>query len=76
MNTGDEKIKAAFCGWKAVNKYDIPTAAARVQMTGRTLARRMDDPSTLTLAEFRNIVKATGAGPEEVWQMVTGRRRT
>lgn len=75
MNTGDERIRAVFLGWKAANRYDIPEAAARVKIPGRTLSRRMEDPSTLTMAEFRRIVDLTGATPEEVWQMVTGRRR-
>lgn len=76
MSAGDKKIREVVATWKAVHGYNAQDAAVRTGITERTWRRRQNDCGSLTLAEFRRIVDATKADPEQVWQMVTGRRRT
>lgn len=76
MSAGDKKIREVFASWKAVHGYNAQEAAVRTGIQERTWRRRQSDYGSLTLAEFRRFVEATKANPDDVWQMVTGRRRT
>ena len=76
MNRGNEKIREVFAGWKAVNQLTAQDAAARTKIPERTWQRRQKDFGSMTLAEFRQLVKATQATDDDIVRMVTGRRRT
>ena len=76
MNAGDRKIVEIFGGWKSRNGYSEQEAATWLQLTERTLARRKSNPGSMTVTELRRLVTVTKADPEEVWTMITGRRRT
>lgn len=76
MNAGDDKIREVFAGWKAVHGFTAQDAAARTKIPERTWQRRQKDFGSMTLAEFRQLVKATQATDDDIVRMVTGRRRT
>lgn len=72
----NEAVLAIFFGWKGKYRLDMKEVTDRVKIPERTLHRRLNDPGTLSLDEFRNIVTATGASDDEILEAVTGRRRT
>ena len=73
-NYGDEHIRAVYAAWKARNGLKRDEAAQRTHIKPHTLDRRLNDPGSMTIAELRQLISATHATPEDVVQMVTGRK--
>ena len=71
---GDEHIRAVYAAWKARNGLKRDEAARMTHIKPHTLDRRLNDPGSMTIAELRQLVSATHATPEDVVQMVTGRK--
>lgn len=72
----NEAVLEIFFGWKGKHRLDMKEVTDRVKIPQRTLQRRLNDPGTLSLDEFRNIVEAARASDDEILEAVTGRRRT
>lgn len=71
---GDDHIRAVYAGWKARKGLKREEAAKLAHIKPHTLDRRMAEPGTMTVAEFRQLVSATRATNEDVLKMILGGR--
>ena len=69
---GDDAIKRCLGGWKIAEHLNLTEMGKRMGIARTTVVTRIEDPGTMTIKEFRALIRHANCNEDDIIKMITG----